>query len=701
MNINASNSLNRDNNSLDKSNKNQTSPNFKGLLDIPGYAMNTIEKGGFATSFIIQDTLGMTVPRTGEGLIRGIDKDRVNATWNVIKAKLTFQEPSDEDKEKCLKLKELNFKEGLEVGIREGLSGPVMMFTPMLVLFLGKKFVGKSTFTNSGLIKRLGKKFTQTVENSGVDKKAQEIKTEFYKTTVRDMVKSTTTPELGKDAESFVEKVTEKLNELDRYDAKIANSSGKFKKRYKKAKERANARLVQAFNDYHKTNSSDLTMLNRVKLDEGVFGTEKTLDGIRNYAHDALNGKKAEELFNAADNQAERVSYSQHLKSNSLVKRQLVNVAAALSTIGSLSIVPALYKLVNPVPPGALGDPTKEAAEPKPGTEPKVSENVAKPTANKNHITTEQNNNKKGSQVNFTGKLDTIARHFEFNGSHFTPALMSTLAVGGLMTPRCLTAVKRAPEDPVTKKKDYSEVPEILTRDITSTGAVTFGVPMLSKVLISTYEDSTGFVLQNKPKTEMSMFKKVLDKLNPFSAYSYFEINDLDQIYGNLDTTEKLENMSRFVDDNGGNIAKVLKTEKGTKSVFDKYGLDIKALAKQSDKKGANTTILEKLAQNKDFANELVESLAPKKKGGANSLLNRARSLNSYVSFASTVLFIPIFLGLILPKMVYGMTARRQRKAAEERAKYEQQNSVQPQQTFDYSKLNNIATSTTFAQMKH
>ena len=267
------NSVNNINSVKNADKNNQQTPNFKGLLDVPGYVMNGIEKGGFATSFIIQDTLGMTVPRTGEGLQRGIDKDRVHSTWNVIKARLLFKEPSEEDKQKCLSLKELNFKEGLEVGIREGLSGPVMMATPMAVLLLGRRFVGKSSYTNSSMIKRLANKFTETLNNSPAEAidTAAKYKNEFYRNTVKNIVQSTTTPEVDATASEFVEKAVRGLEKLDRYDEKVAKSSGRMRKLYKKARSRANARLIQDFNDYHKTHSTNLDMVNRVKLEGEVF----------------------------------------------------------------------------------------------------------------------------------------------------------------------------------------------------------------------------------------------------------------------------------------------------------------------------------------------------------------------------------------------------------------------------------------------
>ncbi|MBO6271313.1 hypothetical protein J6O48_00885 [bacterium] len=682
MKINSVGTVNNINNKAENKNA-QSNPNFKGLLDAPGVAMNFIEKGGFAASFLIQDTAGMTAPRTGEGLIRGIDKDRVDATFRVLKAKLTFQKPSEEDKKKCLHFKDLNFKEGTEVAIREGLSGPFMMFTPMLVLALGKKFVGKSTFTNSSMIKRLGNKLKETVKSANFDN-VKDLKEDFYRKSITDIVKSTTNTKNEAVESAFIEKATKGLMNLDEQAEYIAKSSGRRKSKAKKVLEKTQKELIQEFNNFHKENSADLDMVNKVKFDGEVYSTEKTINGLRGYAEDALKGIK---------NPSEVTEqYAQNTKNNAMIKRGIVNASAIASTIGSLSLVPMLYKLVNPVPPGALGDPVNADA---------VTAKAQAPVDSQ----TKPNNN---GQVSFTGKWDKVAKTLEFNGNQFTPALMTSLAVGGLMTPRVLTAAKRAPEDPITHKKDYSEIPEALTRDITSTAAVTFGVPMASKALISSYEHASGFVLKNRPDKPMSTAKKVLDMLNPFSAFGYYGINDLDQIYGNIDNTEKLTNMSKFIDKNGGSVAKVLDTEKKVNNVFSEFGLDLKSLAKQNDRTAANKTILDKLNECSEFGEKLVEAIKPAK-GKDNKILKRARSLNSFVSCAATFLIVPAFLGMVLPKMVYKMTEKRQAKAAAAKEAYlaQQKEQQQPEakevasNKIDYSKLKNINSSQTFQQLRH
>ena len=102
-------------------------PNFKaagftGALNLFGSTMQGIEDGGFLVSFLIQDLLGMTVPRTGAAFLR--DKE-VTGNYNI--------------------------QEGFEVLGREGLTGPCMMAVAPIMFALAAK-AGRSTSANSQLI---------------------------------------------------------------------------------------------------------------------------------------------------------------------------------------------------------------------------------------------------------------------------------------------------------------------------------------------------------------------------------------------------------------------------------------------------------------------------------------------------------------------------------------------------------------------
>ncbi len=672
MKLNSINSTTNYDNRQVRNNNRKTNTNFKGLADIPGVLMQGIENGGFATSFIVQDTLGMTVPRTWEGLNRGVEKkeEDKDKKGNIFTRMKNFF--------KNFSLKNMNLKEGAEVFLREALSGPLLMFTPMLVLLGAKKFVGKSTFTNSSLINRLGNALTNTVKNASHDS-TKALKTAFYKDSVTSAVRSTTNL-ADKVAESkFVDNVTKELETLDAY----SNQAGKSKLR-KKAVKRQRAKIVEMFNDYHTANNPDYSMVNKVKYKDQTYSTGEFIDGLTGYADDALKNRNISEI---------NEQFTESFKKKSLVKRGITNLSAALSAIGAVSIVPKLYTLINPVPPGAIN-----TVETKPESAQVGSQQQAQPQANNNV----QNNN--GSKVAFKGKWDKLARSLEFNGNNFTPVLMTTLATGGLLGPRISTAVKRAPQDPVTKEKDYSEIPEILTRDIVSTGAVTFGVPMISKALVSSYEKASGFVLQNHPDKEIKGFKKVLDMLNPLSGIAPYNLNDLNSIYSKVDSKEKLSTFGQYIDKNNGSLAKIFNVMDNGKKVFEEHGLNLKDLASQKDRKAANKQIMDLANSSEEFAGKLINLLAPTKKGGANKIVKRAKTLNSITSFAATVALVPAFLGIVLPRIVYAQTARRQKQKSMAQVATGTIDSPAQQVTMksshiDYSKLK-MNTSSAFDSMK-
>ena len=77
--------------------------------------MDGIDRGGLATSFIIQDVGGTCIPRTWSGLHRNED----------VTGKLNYQEAT-------------------EVALREFITGPSMFAIPMAILYGCKKWIGKA-----------------------------------------------------------------------------------------------------------------------------------------------------------------------------------------------------------------------------------------------------------------------------------------------------------------------------------------------------------------------------------------------------------------------------------------------------------------------------------------------------------------------------------------------------------------------------
>ena len=136
---------------------NQKKVNFKSgaMLAGIGTLMQGIENKGYFLSFLIQDGLGMTLPRT----VTGFNRDK----------EITGH---------------LNMQEGSEVFLREGLTGPYIIGVAPFVLWITRKFC-KSTNTNTRLIKRFGDDLKNMVKESSfnkeIQKDAKKFKEEFYK----------------------------------------------------------------------------------------------------------------------------------------------------------------------------------------------------------------------------------------------------------------------------------------------------------------------------------------------------------------------------------------------------------------------------------------------------------------------------------------------------------------------------------------
>ena len=232
-------------------------------LSAAGTVMQGIENGGFLTSFLIQDGLGMTLPRTYAGFLR--DKE-ITGHYNK--------------------------QEGFEVLGREGLTGPCMMAVAPIGLFLAAKF-GRSTSVNTQIIKRIGNSLKEFIKSPEFDKslleKPEVLKKIFYKNNVEKILENT----LGKENVKK-ESVEYILKQIDNYenipnDVKLHRFMGKT--RYKK---QCLDNIVEYINNLKLATGTDLNLLRKVKLgdDKKIFGTKDAIEGLIKYSDDAISANK-------------------------------------------------------------------------------------------------------------------------------------------------------------------------------------------------------------------------------------------------------------------------------------------------------------------------------------------------------------------------------------------------------------------------
>lgn len=576
------------------------------LLSASGALMQGIESKGYAVSFLIQDGLGMTLPRT----LTGFNRDK----------EVTGQ---------------LNYKEGLEVLGREGMTGPFMMCVAPIMLWLTGKFC-KSAGTNTRLIKIVGSNFKSMLEsskfNQAIKNDKDAFKKEFIKFNVEKFYKDSIPNDKNpKETVDYIVKEWEKLNSKD-----------------KKIRKEGLSNINKILDEKMLSESKDLKNICKLTMDiDGKKHTYSADDFIK-----AINGFANDAIENNPNYKDIGVKEAENIKNNFAAKRLGFNILTAGSMLGGLSVLPKIYAY-NTVAPGA---------------QHLVQNNEGQPN-NPNNITFKGKGINSEGFVSKIGKFLTqkvpawVQREFEYNGYNFTASLMAGLSLFGLLAPRCKRAYDRALVDE-NGKKDMTEIHEILLRDTISSLGVVYTVPILQKGIVSAAENRKGFILTNRASMNKSAFKKFIDAINPYSDLTLFSNKELQALYGNIDSKAKMVNFAKFIEENKGDLASILSYSENAKEVFNDKTFTLESLKGKSlaDKNKQIVSFFEKMKDNQETKDLIIKLMNDKGLGQKSSISKMARGLNSVPGFISTVLISPILLGWFIPKLTYSNTRKKHAK---------------------------------------
>lgn len=598
-------------------------PSFKSIgmssvLDLSSFMMQWIESKGYLVSFLIQDGLGMTAPRVWTGFHR--DKE-ITGEYNV--------------------------QEGLEVLGREGITGPYIIGVAPAILALTGKFC-KSTNTNTRLIKRLGANLKEMISKPEFDKSikndAQKFKNEFYKYNLSKIYKDT----VPNDTKSE-ETINYLVAEFEKYNSKD-----------KKASKEALNNIVEKINNKMVENSDSLYSINKVYVGtdstKTAFSSGEVIRALKDFGEDAIANNSAASSIDA--------SAVDNIKNNFAAKRLLTNIANIVVTLGGLSILPKLYA-PSDVAPGAK---TMAHLQHKDGNN--NTKDASNPSFKGKGINTD------GFFAKF-GKLITkytpekLHELLEYTGYNFSKTTFALLATLGLLLPRGKRAWDRAQIDE-NGKRDMTEINEILLRDTVSSLSVVFAVPLLTKMMVRSYEDKLGFILTNRASDGKNAFRRAMDVINPYSDLEVLSVADLDAIYGNIDSKAKLLNFTKFVNSKGGDLEKIISKSENSNVMFNDKTFTLESI-KNLSKAEKNKKIIELFERIDEADPHVKEGISKLMKGSGNIKHNKiakmARGLNSLPGFISTVFISPVLLGILIPMLTYHNTRKANaKKMAEKQA---------------------------------
>ena len=579
-------SINSNNSAIKRKNVTPIQQSFTGSFNPVVTVMDTIDRGGFMASFIAQDGIGMVAPRIYEGLNRNRKKD-----------------------ENGKRTGPLNWEFARREGIREVLSGPSAYFIPLGLLTLIKKYSGSANNVHADHINTLGEHFAEYASQNTsqlTDKRA--FKLGYYSQVFENLLSNSTEgalsgSELKNEAAKFANDLV-KIEELR-----------KSKKRIdKKEAKKITGELIEKYSNLRKANSeASVSAFSTVmKSGEKTLNSDisKMISSLTDYTNDAFEKTSKHLKQNAS---ADIKEFIKKFNMHRIGTRVLSNLGMWSSVVGFYMLIPKLYNLGLKHDPGLKGLETPEDEKKPENSNPTFTGGISAI----------------GEKAVKGGKFTDILNRFEFNGAAMSITGMLTLLFGFTLPAR------------YTNAKSDKERKEILVRDITSFAAILFAAKALSRGFSDVFAKLSGLALNIKPQDHSKGF---LHKVkNYFTAGNGIEVLSSQQIvskYSNLSGyKDGINGFFKFLEENGGNIKKVLKMDKTVNENAEKI---MKNFSNKSLKDASFDEIHEAFKKAKGSTE--LENIYAKFDAKDNKFITRAKTYNSAFGFASTLVLVPLFM---------------------------------------------------------
>lgn len=581
-------------------------PSFQGFNPVVTL-MDAIDRGGFAASFIAQDGIGMVAPRIKEGLNRGREEDANGK-----------------------KTGPLNWDFARKEGVREILSGPSAFLIPAGMLAIIKKYSGTANNVSMDMIRALGKNFEEFAGDSAnkdalTDKAA--TKRNFYEKIFRNVLNTSTEGKLSsEEINKLATHYTNKAIEIE--GAKKKNA---FKHLIGKAVPNSKQDLTQALTDefmlLRKQNVSPSA--NEIVASLTVEGKDKPislsfkklLDNMRDFSDDAIDSVNKTLKKDAGTDVKE---FIQRFTKKRTGSRFITNLSMYIAVVGFYTIIPKLYNL------GLKGNPALKgtsAQNSQPEEKDKKTDNKNSQPKQTSFQGKEKLFSQTGDAVMNSGWAKKISDKLEFDGPSMSVPAMLALLFGFCLPPRYLQA------------QDKYDKEEILVRDISSFTAILFGAKALARVFSDGFAKLSGLALNTKPEDhKKSIWNRLRDYFAPSSGSGVNVLTSEEIIskYTNIDKYPGgINGFFEFLENNGGNIKKVLKLDKDVRANAEKIiGKDLKD-ATIDEIKNAFKNV-------KD--SDALENIYKIFRNRNNKFINYAKTMNSSFGFLSTIVLVPSFM---------------------------------------------------------
>jgi hypothetical protein len=139
---------------------------------------------------------------------------------------------------------------------------------------------------------------------------------------------------------------------------------------------------------------------------------------------------------------------------------------------------------------------------------------------------------------------------------------------------------------------------------------------------------------------------------------------ELESLYGNINTKDKLLNFAKYINKKGGDLEKIMQRSKTKETLFNSKTFTLDSLKGESKSvKNAKIIDLIERMENNEITNEGIVKLMKDNGNIKQSSITRiARGLNSIPGAIVTIIVSPIILGCLIPLLTYANTRKAHAK---------------------------------------
>ncbi len=243
------------------------------------------------------------------------------------------------------------------------------------------------------------------------------------------------------------------------------------------------------------------------------------------------------------------------------------------------------------------------------------------------------------SGASFLRKLN---EKMEYSGISMPVLALGIVSFGAILLPRLI------------KARDNTERAEILQRDVTTIIIMMMGSFSLRNIMSTLSAKKSGYaLLQGNHKA--NPFVKTLNLFNPFGSTNILSSSQLVSKYSKIDDyKEGFYGFSKFLNDNGGDAKKFFSSDKKLKRIVEDLYKQFKPDKGASTFKEASKNDIVEMFKRINSSNDktdVLNDLTGLFQKTDNTFVKKAKFMNSFFDFLSTFLFIPLFLGVGLPKI--------------------------------------------------